>query len=193
MVGTSWWNNRRARQAARHLQQSLALLESTAAALDFTQEDRHPTAVLKRAVGEAKLARKTIEELPSLSFTTQSRFFRLFEWLEECMDYAAESIGYEEYAAANVDLCRSRRGIRDAVTLLTTHTGVKAPRALFRRSSRRLSPGQSPMESHGSAHKTDRHPTREQAEPRHPTQVIHLLQTQETPCNPPTRPHLILM
>src|SRR5579871_2550501 len=101
MIGNTWWNHRQARQAAKHLQRSLSLLESTAAICDPKHDDHHhPITALKRAANEAKLARRTIEELPNLSFTTQSRFFRLFEWLEECTDYAAESIGYEEYDAA---------------------------------------------------------------------------------------------
>jgi hypothetical protein len=173
-------------------------LESATVACDSSPGDHHaPTQALKRAASEAKLARKTIEELPDLSFTTQSRFFRLFEWLEECMDYAGESMGYEEYEAANTDLCRSRRGIRDAVTLLTTHAGIRAPRVLFRRSAGRLrwtvAATESPSTPEAEVHKVNLQPSREQAGQTRQARIIHLLPAQENPCNQPTRPHLILM
>jgi hypothetical protein len=109
------------------------------------------------------------------------------------MDYAAESIGYEEYEAAKTDLCRSRRGVGEAVTLLTSHTGIKAPRAPFRWRSRRLSRGRSERPSRTAATEAVATQAQEPAEPKHSAQIIHLLPTQEAPCPPPQRPRLILL
>lgn len=102
------------------------------------------------------------------------------------MDYAAESIRYEEYDAAKIDLCRSRRGIRDAVTLLTTHTGIKAPKPIARYALFQW--------AHRRPEKRARHPAREQAKPKHTAEIIHLLPNPEVPSTPPEpRPKLMLM
>jgi hypothetical protein len=134
MIRTSWWMNRRAKTAANNLQRGLMLVEATADACSERQDKPEiPSAPLRQAKTRIKTARRLIEELDTLSFNDQSRFFRQFEQLEECLDYAAESIVYEEFGAARVDLCRSGRAIQETMTHLHTQTGVKPHKPMFPR------------------------------------------------------------
>ncbi len=125
--------------AARQLQRALLLVESAFDTCELEPElGRNLTLPVKEAKSLVIQARRRIEELDILSFTIQSRLYRLFEWLEECMDYASESMVYEELGTARVDLSRAIRGLEEAISLLKTHAGVHASRPAFHRITRSM-------------------------------------------------------
>lgn len=179
MFRTSWWTNRRASQAAKCLQRALLFVESAAIECKATQDERAlPTGTVRRAKACILSSRTTIEELATLSFTAQCRFFRLFEWLEECLDYAVESMVYEDPAAAGVDLCRSTRGIQEAIALLNSQTGAKPHKPIFPRIARRLA-----MRTHSEL----------RASPKSHAQVFHLPFAKERKEQPAPKTRAILM
>jgi hypothetical protein len=139
MFRTYWWFYRRARQAAKILQRALLLLETQVEACSAHQGSQALSGEpVRRAKAQIIQARRLIEDLPNLSFNAQSRFFRKFECLEECLDYAVESMLYEEFSAASVDLSRSVKGLQGTISFLEAQTHSKPQRPILRKLARRI-------------------------------------------------------
>jgi hypothetical protein len=139
MMGIGWMMRQRVRLAAKNLQLARILIEG---ALEICEavgaQSQFAEGPVRRAKAHILTSRRQIEELPFLSLNGQSRFFRLFECIEEYLDYAGESIVYEECSAATTDLHRSLRTIENAELLLFSQTGVRSHKLPFTKLARRV-------------------------------------------------------